>query len=142
MALYPLMTKNKGIHAERELLHKFWQTGEWIAMRSPGSGAIRYPCPDLLVGNQFRKLAIECKATKADRQYIRKEQIDSLKRFASIFGAEPWVAVRFDKDRWYFLMMEDIQETEGSNYVISKDSAKKKGLLFEEITRGIETTDT
>jgi len=129
--------KSKGIGAERELLHKFWQTGEWIAMRSPGSGSIRYPCPDLLVGNQMRKLAIECKTTKADKQYLRQEQVDELKRFAGIFGAEPWVAVRFQREAWYFLMMEDIQETDGNNYVISLELAKKKGLLFDELVNGI-----
>ena len=129
--------KSKGINAERELLHKFWQTGEWIAMRSPGSGAIRYPCPDLLAGKQGRKLAIECKATKAERQYIRQEQVAELKRFSLIFGAEPCIAVRFDKEKWYFLMLEDIKETEGSNYVITRDSAKNKGLLFEELVGGV-----
>lgn len=130
--------KSKGINAERELLHRFWQTGEWIAMRSPGSGSIRYPCPDLLVGKHDRKLAIECKATKADRQYVRQEQIGELKKFAAIFCAEPWIAVRFSKEGWYFLMLEDIQETEGNNYVITNEMAKKRGLLFEELVNGVK----
>ena len=125
--------KAKGTKAERELLHKFWNTGDWIAMRTPASGAIKYPCPDLLVGNQRRKLAIECKATSSQRQYLRNGQIAELQQFADIFGAEPWVGVRFDNDKWYFLMLEDIKETEGSNYVITKDLAKNKGLLFEEL---------
>jgi Holliday junction resolvase len=129
--------KSKGINAERELLHKFWQTGEWIALRSPGSGAIRYPCPDLLAGKQGRKLAIECKSTKADRQYLRQEQVADLRRFADIFGAEPWIAVRFDRDDWYFFMLEDIKETEGSNYVISKAMTATRGVLFDELVNGV-----
>src|SRR3989344_5324841 len=124
--------KSKGINAERELLHKFWETGEWIAMRSPGSGAIKYPSPDLLVGNHHRKLAIECKTTKADRQYIRQEQLENLKKFGSIFGAEPWIAVKFSKEAWCFFMVEDMKETEGNNFVITRETSKNKGLLFEE----------
>ncbi len=129
--------KSKGINAERELLHKFWQTGEWIAMRSPGSGSMHYPCPDLLVGNHHRKLAIECKSTKAKRQYIRAEQVRELQIFAEIFGAEPWLAVRFDKDTWYFMAIDDMKETEGNNYVISQEAAKTKGFLFEEMIKGM-----
>ncbi len=128
--------KSKGINAERELLHRFWKTGEWIAMRAPASGAIKYPVPDLLVGNLSRKLAIECKTTAFSRQYISNEQIQNLIRFSNIFGAEPWVAVKFKlgkESEWFFVNVEDLQDTEGSNYVVSIELAKRKGLLFEEI---------
>jgi len=125
--------KAKGINAERELLHKFWDTGKWMALRAPASGAIKYPCPDLLVGNLSRKLAIECKTTKDTKQYLKQKQIEELKEFANVFGAEPWVGVRFNHDCWYFLNVEDLDKTEGNNYVISIETAKRKGLLFEEL---------
>ena len=132
--------KRKGIAAERELLHLFWGTGKWIALRAPASGAIKYPCPDLLVGNASRKLAIECKATKAGRQYISESQIGNLKKFAGIFAAEPWVAVRFnsskaDKRCWFFVSVDDLERTEGSNFAVSKKMAEIKGLSFEEISQ-------
>jgi Holliday junction resolvase len=82
------------------------------------------------VGNATRKLAIECKTTKGERQYISKKQIEDLERFATIFGAEPWVAVRFD--RWHFISRHDLQETE-ENYVISKEFAEQRSFSFEEI---------
>ena len=125
--------KSQGIAAERELLHKFWNTGRFIAMRAPGSGAIKYPVPDLLVGNHLRRFAIECKTTKSQRQYLRSEQINDLKTFSDTFGAEPWVAVRFPDKNWYFLSLEDLDKTAGNNFVISLESAKRKGLFFEEI---------
>ena len=125
--------KSKGINAERELLHQFWQTGKWIALRTPASGSMRYPCPDLLVGNLLRKLAIEFKTTISDRQYISQEQIDNLQYFSRVFGAEPFVGVRFQKEGWFFLTLEDIETTKAENYVISKELAKRKGLLFEEL---------
>jgi Holliday junction resolvase len=124
--------KRKGINAERELLHMFWQAG-FVAMRAPSSGAIKYPCPDLLVGNTLRKLAIECKSTKSIKQYISNQQISKLKEFSKIFGAEPWIGVRFDRLDWYFLSLEDIKETNGNNFVIGLELAKQKGLLFEEL---------
>ena len=135
-----LNRKRKGIVAERELLHKFWETGKWIALRAPASGAIKYPCPDLLVGNAERKLAIECKTTAGDKQYLSAEQIGHLTEFARIFAAEPWVAVRFkqtsaDKRDWFFLTLEDLEQTNGGNFVITKDIAALKGLSFEEIAR-------
>jgi len=123
--------KSIGINAERELLHKFWDTGQWIAMRAPASGAIKYPCPDLLVGNHNRKLAIECKATKSPRQYLKHKEVMELLKFSNIFGAEPWIAVRFS-NQWYFLTLEDLDETE-SNYVVNIKAAKRKGLLFDEL---------
>ncbi len=130
--------KAKGINAERELLHMFWGTGKWMALRAPASGAIKYPCPDLLVGNPTRKLAIECKTTKASKQYLQQKQIKELQEFADVFGAEPWVGVRFNHDCWYFLNLEDIDKTEGNNYVITIEAAKRKGLLFEELAVGFE----
>ncbi len=129
--------KHKGIGAERELLHMFCTTGKWLAMRAPASGSIKYPCPDLIVGNRLRKLAIECKATKNRKQYISNEQIESLKEFARIFGCEPWIGVRFNKtldnNAWYFMSLEDMERTAAENYVITLENAKRKGLLFEEL---------
>lgn len=130
--------KAKGINAERELLHKFWDTGKWIALRAPASGAIRYPCPDLLVGNLIRKLAIECKTTKNTKQYLKQKQVDELRHFAEVFGAEPWIGVRFDHMQWYFMNLEDMEITEGNNYVITIENAKRKGLLFEELALEFE----
>lgn len=138
-AVYSFMSrKSQGINAERELLHQFWGTGEWIAMRAPASGSMKYPCPDLLVGNLLRKLAIECKTTKANRQYLDQEQVKNLKTFSQIFGAEPYVGVRFKGEAgstWYFLSLDDIERTAAENYVISKELAERKGLLFEELIR-------
>ncbi|MBD3313903.1 Holliday junction resolvase [Candidatus Woesearchaeota archaeon] len=130
--------KSRGINAERELLHKFWDNG-FIAMRAPASGAIKYPCPDLLVGNAARKLAIECKTTSSEKQYLSSDQVESLKMFADIFGAEPWIAVRFnmrkDNAGWYFVSLDDLKDTAGKNYVVSLALAKARGMLFEEIIK-------
>lgn len=132
--------KAKGTRAELELLHKFWGTGKWVVLRAPASGAIKYPCPDLLAGNRLRKLAIECKSTSDNKQYLESQEINSLKEFSAIFGAEPWVAVRFaktreEKDSWFFISTEDLEQTTGGNFVVTIETAKRKGLLFDEMTK-------
>ena len=142
--------KAKGTKAERELVHKFWKTNQWVVLRAPGSGSIKYPCPDILAGNPQRKLAIECKSTKQNRQYLTIKEVEELKLFARGFGAEPWIGVRFDSriekketassNGWYFLSVEDIAKTktEGTdegNYVVSMEDAQRKGMLFEELVR-------
>lgn len=124
--------KSKGISYERELIHMFWKTGEWAAMRVAGSGSIKYPSADILAGNALRKLAIECKSSKSESVYIPKEEVDQLQQFATKFGAEPWIAVRFHNTMWHFVSMDNLEFTE-SSAVINTENIKNKGLLFNEV---------
>ncbi len=125
--------KSKGINAERDLIHKFWKQN-WAAIRVAGSGSSHYPSPDILAGNNLRKLAIECKCSKERKRYLTKEEVSDLKEFARLFGAEPWIAIKFDKLDWFFLTLEDIKETK-NNYVVSYELTKNKGLLLEELIK-------
>jgi len=124
--------KSKGINAERDLIHKFWNTKSWVAARIAGSGSMKYPSPDILASNKLRRLAIECKVTKEDKKYFEKKDINALKKFSDIFGAEPWIAIKFKNYDWFFVSLEDMEETD-KNYIIDIDIAKSKGLLFEEM---------
>ncbi len=126
------MSKTKGSCAERELIHMFWKEEGWSAHRIAGSGSSKYPSPDVIAGNRRRRLAIECKVTKFDYQYLGKEEVGMLKEFSDIFGAEPWIAVKFNRIGWYFLNPDDLKETE-KNLVVKVDEAKNKGLLFDEL---------
>ena len=125
--------KSIGTNAERELLKRFWNEG-WPCIRSAGSGSMKYPSPDLLVGSidVGRILAIECKTTKSNSFYLKKKEINELKEFSFKFGAIPFIAVNFDK--WYFLSLEDLEENENS-FGIRLEIAKRKGILFEEIIK-------
>jgi holliday junction resolvase Hjr len=124
--------KQKGTNAERELVHKFWETGSWVAHRIAGSGSSKYPSPDIIASNILRKMAIECKATKSSSVYIPKDEVQALITFSKMFGAEPWVAVRFARKDWLFITTEDLHETE-SSYAVTEELARMKGLLFEEV---------
>jgi Holliday junction resolvase len=126
------MSKKKGSRAERELFHMLWQT-EWAVVRSAGSGSTTMPSPDLIASNGKRIIAIECKAVKSSSKYFSFEDIEQLSLFATSFGAEPWIGIKFDNRGWFFLPKEKVPKTKGSSYVISFDYARKHGHSFEEL---------
>ena len=127
-----MSNKDKGSNAERNLLHKFWATGKWSAIRSAGSGSMKYPGPDLLVGNLSRRMSIECKSTKSNKVYLDDHDITQLKDFSKVFDARPWFAVKFPKKEWFFVSLEDLKKTP-TGYVINLTDAELKGLSFEEL---------
>lgn len=125
--------KSKGIAAERELIHNFWERG-WAAIRVAGSGSIKYPCPDLLVGNGVRRLAIECKTTKTTKKYFTKEKITELKQFSIVFGAEPWIAIKFTGLGWFFISTNNLKE-KNKSFMVSIKIIRKKGLQLNELIK-------
>lgn len=126
------MSKTKGSRIERELFHMFWNQKGWSCIRTAGSGSTTLPAPDLLIGNGSRVLAVECKSGKGRRD-IKKEQIGELKIFSKLFGAEPWIGVRFDNMPWYFLEIKNLGRSKGKNYFVDQKLILKKGLKFEEL---------
>ncbi|NTV22890.1 MAG: Holliday junction resolvase [Nanoarchaeota archaeon] len=127
--------KSKGSNAERALVKMFWGSG-WAAMRAAGSGSTHFPSPDVLAANKIRRIAIESKATKDTRKYFPDEEIKQLRDFADYFGAEPWLAIKFDGIAWVFVNPEDLKKTKEAN-VFSVDDIPLRGLSFEEL---IQTT--
>ena len=128
-----MSVKSKGTNAERELLHMFWGKN-WACLRSAGSGSMKYPGPDLLVGNKEknRRLAVECKTTKKDKLYLDQHDVSQLKEFSDIFDSRPWFAVKFSRIDWLFISIEDLEKTK-AGYAISSEKAKLRGLSFEEL---------
>ena len=128
------MSKAKGSRTERELLSMFFNK-DFVGTRTAGSGSTPLLAPDIIVGGNGRVLAIECKSGK-DKRYITKDQIKELREFSKKFGAESWLGVRFDREGWYFLNLEDLNESSsGNNFVVDIDLAKKKGLSFDELIK-------
>ena len=125
--------KSKGINAERDLIHLFWEQN-WAASRVAGSGSIKYPSPDVIAGNNVRKVAIECKVTKGRVQYFTKKEIEELQEFCKLFGAEAWVGVKFNSKGWWFMNLEDLDETD-KFYVATFDVASRRGLEFLDLVK-------
>ena len=125
----------KGSNEERDLVHKLWEKG-FAAMRAPASGgATKRPLPDVLAGNSEIYIAIEVKTTTKEKIYVDSPQIDALQEFSDIFGARPYLGIKFKYTKWLFLDPDKIERTRSNNYRIEKDLALKNGLDLDEITK-------
>jgi Holliday junction resolvase len=127
------MSKRKGTVGEREIIELFWKEG-WAAHRIAGSGSNKFPSPDIIAGNAQRKLAIEAKITKDNIKYFDEEEVYGLEAFARVFGAEPWIAVKFAREHWSFFALHDLMRS-GKLFKIGQKDALTKGLLFEELIK-------
>jgi Holliday junction resolvase len=121
--------KQKGSNAEREIIHMFWQTPEWAACRVAGSGSNKYPSPDIIAANVKRKLAIECKTSKTEYQYLDKKEILELQVYSRKTNAEPWIAIKFSRTDWRFIQIKDLKET-GKHFMATRGLLKEKGISF------------
>lgn len=131
--LFGVILPRKGTTEERDLVNKLWERN-FGAMRAPASGgATKRPLPDVIAGNGKIYLAIEVKTTTKDKIYIDFPQIDALTEFSRIFGASPYIGVKFKYTKWLFLEPNIITRTKNKNYKIEKSFALEKGLEIDEI---------
>ncbi|HLD98315.1 MAG TPA: Holliday junction resolvase Hjc [Candidatus Nanoarchaeia archaeon] len=117
--------KHKGSNNERELLKMFSGYG-WRAARVAGSGVNEESPCDLIAGKKGKKLAIECKSTRKNIQYISKSQMSDFIVFSEIMGLKPVIAIKFLREGWIFLAPSKLRDT-GNNWAISLEDAKSKG---------------
>jgi len=127
-----MSNKGKGGRTERELIHLFHDTGNFAPIRIAGSGSTPLPAPDIVVGGKGKVFAIECKSGKKER-YIDPQQIKELLEFSAKFGAIPLVGVRFDREGWWFLAVNDLKQSKAGNYRVDLELAKEKGVSFNEL---------
>ncbi|MGM0604041.1 MAG: Holliday junction resolvase Hjc [Halobacteriota archaeon] len=121
------MPSRKGDRRERELVNELDAHG-FAVMRAPASGsATDRDLPDVLAGDGERFYAIEAKASSGRPIYLEESEIDSLCFFAESFGATALVAVRFDREAWYFFEPDDLYRTPGGNYRVKLETALKRG---------------
>jgi len=126
-----MSNKSKGSNAERELYGMFIDN-LFRAVRVAGSGMMENTSCDLIAGNSKGKYAIECKATKSKYKYITKAQISDFIVFSEIFGLTPIIALRFNREGWFFISPEDL-ENSGKYWVITLEKARSKGKRFAQM---------
>ena len=120
--------KEKGANAERELYQMFIDNC-FRAVRVAGSGMMENTSCDLIAGKPGQKYCIECKASKNPVKYITKKQIEEFVIFSQVFGLTPIVAVRFNREGWFFIRPEDLEDS-GGNWKVSLAMVKEKGKRF------------
>lgn len=112
----------KGNKRERELVNMLDDRG-FAVMRAPASGAAtERELPDVLAGNGTAFYAFEAKASNRETHiYLDEHEVTDLEFFASGFGAEAKLAIRFDYNDWAFFDPDEVYRTDGGNYRVALD---------------------
>ena len=135
-----MSANRKGDRRERELVNRLDEAG-FAVMRAPASGsATDRDLPDVLAGDDGRFYAIEAKSSSGDPIYLSGEEVEALIYFARNFGAKARIAVRFDREDWYFFHPGDLYTTDGGNYRVKKETALADGTDFDELVGHSERT--
>lgn len=130
------MMKGKGSRFERDLIAELWKYG-FAAVRVAGSGVSHFPCPDIVAGNGKKVLAIEVKMRSSLPLYLSAEEIEKLRKFSEIFGAEELIALKLPRKKWKFFRLEDLVET-GKGYRIDLEIYARGMDIYE--VKGLEQT--
>ncbi|WP_435067818.1 Holliday junction resolvase Hjc [Haloplanus sp. C73] len=122
-----MAANRKGDRRERELVNELDAAG-FAVMRAPASGsATERDLPDVLAGDGEQFFAIEAKSSAGDPIYLTGEEVEALIYFSRNFGANARIAVRFDREDWYFFHPGDLYVTDGGNYRVKKETALESG---------------
>ncbi len=139
-----MSSNQKGDRRERQLVNALDDAG-FAVMRAPASGsATSRELPDVLAGNGEVFYAIEAKSSAGQPIYLDNEEVYALVSvFAKNFGATPRIAVRFDREDWYFFHPSDVHETDGGNYRVKKEriEAPEAETIDDLLARAEETDD-
>lgn len=117
---------SKGSRGENELGEAFEDYG-YVYMRQAGSGTADRELPDIAVGNGERFIVFEVKRwAYQDYQYVTKDEVNDLIFFAEQFGAEYYIAARFNHKPWQFFKKDEMYETDKSFRI---DNVKSDEIL-------------
>ena len=135
-----MSNKAKGAKSERELLDLFTQNG-WRALRVAGSGVNdNSPC-DLIAAKIGKKgYTIEAKSSKSSNIYITKAQIEDFVTYSHILGLQPVIAIRFNREGWFFLNPEQLEDS-GKNWVVNLKKIKIVGKRFGQFFESNDVQD-
>jgi Holliday junction resolvase len=141
------MSKSKGDRYERRLVN-FFDAAGYMVMRAPSSGsATERDLPDVFVGKSGERVAFEVKyeGSTDGIVYLTREEVEALCRFATVFGADPMVAVRWYRDGAFYLFgVDQLDETNGGNLRVTREmcGAARTTLVDPEVKRGHGVTPT
>jgi len=96
-----MSSKRKGIKKEWEL-KKYLEKNGYLVLRSAASKT----GIDLLAGNGKEVIAIQVQTS----EYISKDKLEALKKYAFVFNAKPVIAIKKRKS-WIFVEEKDLEKT-------------------------------
>jgi Holliday junction resolvase len=105
---------SKGSRRENELGGMFGDRG-FVWIRTAGSGSAQRELPDITAGKGGKFVVMEVKGwADQDYEYVSKREVEDLIYFAEEFGAEYYVAARFNRKNWQFLKKDEMKPTDKS----------------------------
>lgn len=126
------MSGQKGSKGENELGSLFGDRG-YAWLRQAGSGTADRCLPDIAVGNGEHFIVMEVKRWGyQDYDYVTKREVEDLIYFAENFGAEYYIATRFNRKKWNFHKKEELHETDKS-YRIEKNLSSENQRTIEDV---------
>ncbi len=128
----------KGFRVERELANRFWELG-FAVMRgaASGAGARKRFVPDLVVMRARKVIILEIKYRSKENEHIKIEnsRIRNLIEFANRAGGKAYIAVKYGKNPWRFIPLDDLEklEKDSTGIKIKKDNVDKIGLTLRQL---------
>jgi len=119
------MSYAKGYRNEWQLTHEFAKRG-FMAVRTPRSGRIGLPSPDIIALKNGKIFVIEAKA-REEAFKIEAEQLNELKQWQQN-GAAAYIAWKISRKGWKFLKLDDVIKNNGN---IGKKFAAEKSFGIE-----------
>lgn len=118
----------KGYFAEWSLAHELHNLG-YAVVRTPRSGRIGLPSPDIIAAKSGKIIVIECKARESGFK-IPMEQLNELKEWKRKAKAKAYIAWKLSRKKWLFLSLKDVLKNKGN---VGKKLLLRKGISISEL---------
>lgn len=118
----------KGYRGERELVHILSDMG-YMVVRTPRSGRIDLPSPDIIAVKNGTLIVIECKS-RAGAFTVHQDQLAELKEWQDKAGARAYIGWKISHKGWFFLKLADVVANNGN---VGKKFLAGHALKIEEI---------
>ncbi|MBI5347228.1 MAG: restriction endonuclease [Candidatus Aenigmarchaeota archaeon] len=105
-------TYKKGYTAEREIVHTLYKMG-YAVIRTPRSGRICLPSPDIIAAKHGKIIVLECKSRKRAFN-VPAEQVEELREWEKRAGATAYIAWKVAHKGWFFFPMSVVEENRGN----------------------------
>ncbi len=130
--------KAKGFRVERELANKLWSLG-FAVMRgaASGAGARKRFVPDIVAMRNGKIIVLEVKYRSRMNEIIKIEfsRISKLLEFARRAGGKVYIAVKYGRESWRFIPIEEIErfDRDSTGIKLRKELVDKVGLDLKQL---------
>lgn len=116
----------KGYVAELEMVHKLAEKG-FMVLRTPRSGRLCLPSPDIIAAKGDKLIVIECKSHKKAFK-IPKEQLNELVKWEQKTFAKAYICWKMSRKDWFFIPLNTVIKNNGN---VGKKFCMEHGIKFE-----------